>query len=169
VRNKNYLTAWSFISFAFFILLLTSGCNKNNGKGPDANFTGITATINGKPWKCSKPVCTYDTIGGSIFITGAGDAGSPGTMALAVADSGTIGLTEPLRTEALEAQFTNGGGTMYASDWFYGAYGNSTLTAMDKSANRVSGTFSGVFFNPNSTRDSITVADGKFGGTYTKE
>lgn len=154
----------------FFLISLSIACKKSNGtKNADSNFTGISATINGKPWKCSKPVCTYDTIGGTVFFTGTGDAGSPGMMALEVADSGTIGLTQPLRTEALEAQFTNTGGTMYASDWFYGAYGSSTLTALNKSANKISGTFSGVFFNPNNTQDSITVADGKFSGTYTKQ
>lgn len=167
---KRNTAPFTFLLALFFLTFLYIGCKKNNDtQNTDSNFTGITATINGKLWKCSKPVCTYDTIGGTVFFTGTGDAGSPGMMALGVGDSATIGLTQALRTEALEVQFTNTGGTMYASDWFYGAYGSSTLTTMNKSTKRVSGTFSGVFFNPNNTQDSITVANGKFGGTYTKQ
>jgi outer membrane receptor for monomeric catechols len=144
------------------VMIIATGCGKSSSAP-----SSISANINGKSWLAQYINGTEAPGSGIItlvgFFTRSGDTS---TIALDVLDTIPVNTPDPFFNA--DIRYTLSNGTTYTALPSPGSHGTITVTILDTSAHRLSGTFSGAFYNPSNSKDSITVTDGRFNSGYTR-
>jgi hypothetical protein len=151
-------------------LLTATSCKKSNSSSSSGN--SISATIAGSAFSPSTTEATYSESGGYWDIAGL-TVKSGDTVAIEAMIFSPFTLNQPFNTDTTDMTlfyYTNGAsGKEYGvgSYWFGGGNGLATMTvtSLDTTAHKISGTFSGSLYATLS--DSVVFTNGKFSTTYT--
>jgi hypothetical protein len=147
------------LAFAL-VIVISAGCKKSNENG--TNTAGIGATIGGTAWQSQAATgLYYDSF---IRLIGAYVKNGDST-AIEIDISDTTHLNQPDPFAASSVYYSTQT-KYYSGDEFTTGHGTITVTAWDKTAHTIAGTFSGVFHDYSNIDDSITVANGHFNSTY---
>jgi hypothetical protein len=157
------------VSFVFgLVIFLVSSCKKSNSGA--SNTASVSAVVSGSPWQ-SDSIRSYENFGtlgannGYILIEAYyGKApGDTSNLELVIADTAHAGLVDHFHCASFEYYTSN-----YTS---YGpvkqAHGTVTVTAWNKDAHTIAGTFEGVIYNTQfNVSDSIKIDNGRFNTSY---
>ncbi|HEY4288452.1 MAG TPA: hypothetical protein VGN00_15215 [Puia sp.] len=163
----NVTSLLSFSVIAFSTLFFATSCSKSNNSNPSA---GVSASVNGTNFSATGAYAggVYDKGSGSLEIAGFKLAGTDSSAFFITFDD-TVTLNKALDLTAFysnadaEVIWTDKS-TEFGSD-ASGSHGTMTVTGFDKTNKKISGTFSGVFYNYYST-DSVKVTNGTFNTAY---
>lgn len=158
-----------FSAVSIFALFTATSCKKSSSS---SSGSSISATISGSSFNPSTTGGVYSESYQSWDITGI-SVKSGDTLALEAMIFSPFTLNKPFDTDTTDMTlyyYTNGStGKQYGvgSYWFGGGSGFATMTvtSLDTSAHKISGTFSGSLYA--SSSDSVLVTNGKFSSTYT--
>lgn len=152
------------LSLAFICIIVASSCKKDNNSGS----AGLSATVNGAAWQAQITTAEHPNSDAYVYLIGASFKPNDSTgIEIDINDSVKVGQADNLvDTYLYYYKSTNTSDVVYSSD-DPRSHGSITLSAFDKNAHKVAGTFSAVLYNPQSNTDSIKVENGHFNVTYT--
>ncbi|MBN9386001.1 MAG: hypothetical protein J0H74_34915 [Chitinophagaceae bacterium] len=156
------LNLFTFLSVAFILILIATGCKKDNNGGASA----ISATVGGTAWQSQYTTGSYKASNHYILLTGFyGKSGDTSSIELVISDTVHINEPDPIKSSSVEYYTPT---ASYASISFFGGHGVITVTSWDKNAHKLAGTFSGVLHSTQyNSKDSVIVENGRFNVSYT--
>ncbi|HVU58714.1 MAG TPA: hypothetical protein VHD83_26825 [Puia sp.] len=165
--KKNKLFTRLSLSSAVVILIAAASCKKNNDNG--AGAAGISATIGSTGWQSQYAIGVEPNGDSFIYLTGyyGKSAGDTTSFEISISDTAHVNQADPFISSDVE--FYTSDNKIYSSDEFFGSHGTITVTSWDKTAHKMTGTFSGVFYNTQNSNDSLTFTNGHFNTTYLTE
>jgi len=149
-----------------FVLLITSlilfntGCSKESSNNPNS----ISLTVGSKTLQSTR-------ISGASSNTELALDGYPvsqgDTSLVHIAMLTSIKTGQPDSFQLSGVWYSMPNGVTYSGEAIHGGHGILTVTSRDSTARRISGTFSGVFYNTTTGNDSVTIINGRFSSGYT--
>jgi len=163
MKRTKLFTRLSLAS-AITILITAAGCKKNNDNG--AGAAGINATVGSTAWQSQQAFGAEPSGDSFIFLTGYLKSGSDSSW-FEVDISDTAHVNQPDNNfSGSTVYYGIGTSKIYSSDPFFYSHGSITVTSWDKAAHTIAGNFNGVFYNTQSSNDSIIVNNGHFNSSY---
>jgi hypothetical protein len=168
-------TCVPFLLFSFtaiFTLLIASSCKKSSNISDSSN--SVSATVSGTNFSTSTTASFYSQSGADWDISGV-SIKSGDTVVVEAMIFAPFTLNQPFNTDTTNTTLfysTNGSsGKQYGAGSYWFGSGNGlavmTVTSLDTTAHKISGTFSGSLYTTAS--DSVVVTNGKFSSSYTVE
>jgi len=171
------------IVFVLFLDILLSGmivsfagCKKSSSGNPSNNAGSITATLNGTAWSSNLlTMAIYYTSNDEFQLFGiqhkGADSSKFGLLITApVTLNKPVGPDTPINSfgQFNDVVFRNMvSGQSYDGMPDFGGRSTLMVTALDSTARKISGTFSGVLYNVANSSDSLVVTNGSFNTSYT--
>ena len=156
---------------ALMLLAFGVSCKKSGGGYPTEGQ--MTATLSGSKYTANS-VEAVDVQANHLFtVSGYFIAGSDSALlSLSFPDTAAIGEAE-INTNASPLQLyyfpQEGNGIQYGASMLYAMYGDTiTITSLDASSHKVSGTFSGFLplINGSTSPDTLVITNGQFSTSY---
>ncbi|MBN9386003.1 MAG: DUF5025 domain-containing protein [Chitinophagaceae bacterium] len=157
---------------AVITILIVAGCKKdnNNNNNNNGGGSGISGTFGGKAWQSTYVIgdFSYSTLALNGYYVNGID-----TTLVYIGILTSIKVGQPdVNFQSSDVGFTKANGTIangtnYTSGDFFGGHGTLTVTSWDTAGKKINGTFSGVLYNPQNSKDSMVVTNGHFNTSYT--
>lgn len=162
--NLKATSLFSFSAIAVSALLFTTSCKKDNSN-PGASAQ-MSATVNSTSFKPF--VVTGLDVNQHIIIAGIQAIGGGDSVALALSVPDTAKAGQVISVSAYDNDLMTWGHSnvdLGYDSYEDNAHGTITVSGLDKTAKKVSGTFNAVLYRDNGSNDSVKVS-GQFNTTY---
>ena len=160
MKMKNLFTHLP-LAAALMIIIAGSSCKKNNGNSSDGS--GISAILGTQGFQSSYVIGEFDQ---STLALNGFSVKPQDTSVVYIGILSSIKINQPDPLSNSEVWYGKQDGTIYTSGSLFGGHGTLTVTSWDTAGKKITGTFSGIFYNTHNSNDSMAVASGHFNTTY---
>jgi hypothetical protein len=156
MKNKSLQLLALSTAFALALSIGVTSCKKDKDDSPKP----LTATVNGSGF--DPLYATANALQGEILI----EATAKDSSYITVSFPDTVKVNTTYKLDDAGLYYYNGKKNAMYTYFTSDAHGTITLSTFDKTNKKVAGKFTGVLYNWDGTKDSVTVTNGQFNTTY---
>jgi hypothetical protein len=160
--KQTYFKVWKRAILSLGLAsLIFSACKKSND---NSNPEGLSAALGGKSWSAATTVAWGDNY--SVDVNSA--SADQTAVEVYVNNKMKAGQADAFDNSYIYVEKSSGS---YYESYANLSHGSVTFNSWDSTSatKRISGVFSGTLYNPDNSKDSLVITNGKFNTPYTTE